>query len=725
MCWRSNASTVEEGDTPFPNPLNPDFKLAGEVKLLEACPSLNSLTALAPPEFQRGERLRTGQVYNYSVSVRLNLESLSGGDSFVSDNGAVVAVQILVCRLGGGFCSPFIHEEANGRLQSQGIFDPPGRGDSHGGTHTHSRYQLVQVPPEDGPQYDLNIEVPMLVNDAGEYFAIAAVQMYLGDAPEDPPIMRYDMANALVDRQRLIVYQEPLDVLTVSDTVLLISYIAIGLVSSVILYLLVETIKNRDHQVLQLTQGSFLIVFLLAALTVAVSSLLFEPKNDFYCQASFPIVLTSGHLLYAITLGRLWRINAVISPLLAQTLKCKEKGWSHRLMNGLAGLLVACTRRDGSSQKLRKLRTQVAPCQLAALVGLVTLPQVVIQALSIGLQPSFVTIDLNEDQSTGRVICEDGEAVGSSLQYYGIWTFLLLVVMLLCMAQSTSRLPSLFNETRVIYESAVFTLVLLSLGSGVLIVTNDPTTTPAITYLVCVAWSLSIALNTSLRIMMPKLQMVWRNEKIVVSTLISDHARSLRKEGPERKISGLSPPTGLSSMSSQPSSGVDTTYSANSQVHAEDDEEVTPAATEAQHGSSTEGEPPETPVLATTVKTVGSPRPRRNYPNGIVVASDSAPSRILTLKMLDLKEQLASVTERICSGMVVSEDEWANVRDLTEKLGSTFHDDVVFAWEKRKRNVEAQEGDVQEHITSTVRFEPTIRDTPEEEDQLLMAESNV
>jgi hypothetical protein len=93
--------------------------------------------------------------------------------------------------------------------------------------------------------------------------------------------------------------------------------------------------------------------------------------------------------------------------------------------------------------------------------------------------------------------------------------------------------------------------------------------------------------------------------------------------------------------------------------------------------------------------------------------------------MLDLKEQLASVTERICSGMVVSEDEWANVRDLTEKLGSTFHDDVVFAWEKRKRNVEAQEGDVQEHITSTVRFEPTIRDTPEEEDQLLMAESNV
>jgi hypothetical protein len=71
------------------------------------------------------------------------------GNAFVSDEGPVIAVQIILCKL-DSFCSPYIHEEANARLRAQDHLHRE-RGDSHGGTHTHSGYNFFKVPPEDGP----------------------------------------------------------------------------------------------------------------------------------------------------------------------------------------------------------------------------------------------------------------------------------------------------------------------------------------------------------------------------------------------------------------------------------------------------------------------------------------------------------------------------------------------------------------------------------------------
>jgi hypothetical protein len=268
------------------------------------------------------------------VSITLNIGSL-GGSVFVSDEGPLVAVQILLCKLGDGFCSPFIHEEANARLAAQGIFESAGEGESHGGTHTHSGFHFFKVSPEDGPIYNLEANIPYQENIAGDFFAVASVQMYIGEG--ETATVRYDMANALLKDQRLISYQDPADIKVVSNTVLIVSHGAIGIVALVILFLLVETIKNRNHQVLMLTQGYFLIVFLVAALVMTIASFLFEPKSDLYCNASFTIVLASAQLLYAITLGRLWRINAVISPLLMKTLR-QKKGWPSRLMDALSSV---------------------------------------------------------------------------------------------------------------------------------------------------------------------------------------------------------------------------------------------------------------------------------------------------------------------------------------------------------------------------------------------------
>jgi hypothetical protein len=60
-----------------------------------------------------------------------------------------------------------------------------------------------------GRAYNLDLTIPMQVNTAGDYYVIAAVQMYIGEAPEEPAAMRYDMANAFPLDQQLLTYQDP------------------------------------------------------------------------------------------------------------------------------------------------------------------------------------------------------------------------------------------------------------------------------------------------------------------------------------------------------------------------------------------------------------------------------------------------------------------------------------------------------------------------------------
>jgi hypothetical protein len=581
---------------------------------------------------------------------------------------------------------------------------------------------LIKVSPEDGPVHNLSITIPMQVNTAGDYFAVSSAQIYVGEAPGEPATMRYDMTNALLPfDQRLLTYQEPASIKVIPDSILIVSYVAIGLVSLVILFLLVETIKNRNHQVLQLTQGYFLIVFLVAALVMVVSSFLLEPKNDFYCNACFPIILTSGQLLYAITLGKLWRINAVISPLLIKTLR-QKKGFTRRMMESL--MSVVGLNIQPSKQSTKNLRKQISHWQLALVVALFTLPQAFIQVLAVVLQPQSLSIEFNDDESQGRVKCDSGFDMKSSLQDYGLWIFLLLVFLLLFMAHMTSQLPSLFNESKDIYESTLISVVILILGFGVVIVSDDPTTSPAARYLVSVVGTLSIAANTSLRIMLPKLRMVWRNEKVVFFKLVSDHAKIIRDNDARYANSADTNciATDLTPQEREPSTiTLHSTTHSNSIELADEmekdsdkdydqsdtsvfdldadglvgeavEEDSSPISSSEfarpsvsplpPPGSSSRPKPLNEKSFRQSVASL--PSRTRSLSSKILVHCDETPARRLVLKMVHLQEELTAVNDRIISGVAVSEEEWRSVRDLIGTLESTFHDDVDFAWEKKK-----------------------------------------
>ncbi|KAL3936930.1 MAG: hypothetical protein SGARI_002350, partial [Bacillariaceae sp.] len=115
ICWSSFASATGQDGIPFPNgELVEDFSVATQVNLAPACPNGTWLEAFAPAEFlEDGFRPRTGVFYEYTIKASIDLDELSGLN-IVSDEGGRVAIGVVACdSTRAGFCSPFVHEQAN------------------------------------------------------------------------------------------------------------------------------------------------------------------------------------------------------------------------------------------------------------------------------------------------------------------------------------------------------------------------------------------------------------------------------------------------------------------------------------------------------------------------------------------------------------------------------------------------------------------------------------
>ena len=386
----------------------------------------------------------------------------------------------------------------------------------------------------------------MIVNHPGEYFVIGTVQLYTGVNGSNA--FRWDMANALssTGTGRYLLYQDPPVVHQVSDIVLIISYVAIGIAGAVLLFLIFQTLRHRDHQVLQLSQADFLLVFLLSALLATICTFLLVPKNDVYCRISYPIIIIPIQLMYAITVGRMWRIHAVISPLLLEHLNKGRPGITQRFVQAITfvsfrlhNLFYVCARRTEMIRKgSQGAKQQISQFQLALVVTLFTLPQAILQMVTLLVQPQELIVDFNDDESVGRYTCSVDVSTGRYLLMYSLLLLFLLVIILLVMAHSSRKLPSLFNETHVIYDSTFLSLVLLLLGLAVIVLTDHPGTSPDVKYLVQLVLILSITLNPAVRIMLPKLNMVWKNETVIVSKLVTDHHRKAREKAAERGSGG-------------------------------------------------------------------------------------------------------------------------------------------------------------------------------------------
>lgn len=506
------------------------------------------------------------------------------------------------------------------------------------------------------------------------------------------PEFRYDIANAM-EGERFVQYQDPPVILELSDGVALASYITIAFSCIILLLLLGQIIKNRNHQVLKLGQVNFLIAFIGTSLMAICGTLFLNPKSDIWCQLSQPMVLIPLQVFYSITLGRLWRIHAVISPLLKKRLQGqRESRWSMTyLFNTIGNLCCPCL------QTQDKLRREINESAVTKVVALGTMPQVVLQVIKLFTQPEAKMIEFNEDQSMGRCICGDGMKEMQSLSNYSIILLLVLIAILLCMAHVARALPSLLNESRVIYETTLGTVILLILGFGLVIVTDAPTTSPDVNYLLMTIIVISSTLNCVLRIVIPKLQLVWAGKEVLVSQLVEDHRHSLQK----KEVTKSSVEYNVSGLDADTSRYNSSVVSFHEKSEREDGDHAMPEESPTIVGVSEHTETENDASSGTTSRTsqrlwldavdedkeVGIVLPtldeqpimkperqlsrqlsRQQSKKVMKVTSGKPPSKALVIRMLDLQQQLDRVNQQIMTGMSVDPKEWEAVQKLNTRL---------------------------------------------------------
>ena len=422
-------------------------------------------------------------------------------------------LQVVLCDLRStGFCSPFVNFQTD---RSNNVT----YGDLADANHIDSQSIRIQVNPRELQNF--RVDVPVRVNKSGIFSVLAEVVFFLSNEALYPNAVYVgSVTNIPLDKfAQVTEFLNGPEISETSRRSEIASYVLIGLSGCVMLFLLFQTFKHRKNQVLMLSQGLFLIAMLFSGLVGMVGSIFFNPKNDLYCNMLGPMLLIPVHVFYSIILARLWRIHAVMSPLLLLTLE-RAPSFSTRMVNIL--------NRATTCHDRKKLHRKVTDGQLARVVALWASPQIILQILRWVLTPDEVVIVYNEDLSKGMPVCS-GIYQGNAPEVLSGVFLVVQFIMMWILARQSQDLPSLFNEASVIFDVTLVSLIILTVAAVVIAMTRNTTMNPNVQYTIGVLAALAMVLNTSLKLVLPKLRMVWRGETIVVNKLFADHNRERRE----------------------------------------------------------------------------------------------------------------------------------------------------------------------------------------------------
>ena len=387
-------------------------------------------------------------------------------------------------------------------------------GDRHGDNHIDSEFIRISISSNQLQSFETS--VPVRVNEPGTFSVVAGLEFFLSNTTAtSEPVYLATIANVPI-QDNIVQYQNEPNILYTTANAEIVSYAMIGLVGSIMLYLLYYTVKYRKEQALLLAQGYFLIAMLCTGIVTIVGTLFFNPKNDLYCKLFGPMLILPAYVFFSIILARLWRIHAVISPLLLLTLE-REESLVVRACN-FVNRITTC------SGDPKKLRRKVTNAQLARVVLLLASPQIIVQVLALALNQNELTVQFDDTMTNGSVICdailnygwpEVCSAVLMALQFAFMWI----------LARQSRDLPSLFNEAAVIFDVTLVSVILMAVCVIVMVMINGPTTSPDIQYIIGVLGTLAVIMNASVKLVLPKLRMVWRGDIIVVTKLLADHQK--------------------------------------------------------------------------------------------------------------------------------------------------------------------------------------------------------
>lgn len=199
VCWvTANAQTIRISDNEFnfskadgnltllDNNLANNFYVFSDpaITLLPQCPKGINLHGYTPSDIRQiqGEMtLQTKKSVDFNIKATIDMSGVEGMQLF-SDKFryTTLQVQIILCLTSVvAFCSPYVHEHADARMDQLGMSGMQVEtGDLHGGTHVHAYGVFLPVDLSNAGgntsamKTDIDVMVPVLVTAPGDFFAI-------------------------------------------------------------------------------------------------------------------------------------------------------------------------------------------------------------------------------------------------------------------------------------------------------------------------------------------------------------------------------------------------------------------------------------------------------------------------------------------------------------------------------------------------------------------------
>ena len=302
----------------------------------------------------------------------------------------------------------------------------------------------------------------------------------------------------------------------------------------------VLVLKYRQHPAIQLAQGTFLSVLALASAIGGICTFTFLEESDVFCTMRLPTVSFALNLIGAILVARLWRVSVTLSGAMqigAQQGKASIRSSLHQTSTNCLDLLVKvlshiarakfskavkcfkCNRcsKETSHQHSSNFRTTANAAESSQLVTFLIFPQLVIIVVTNAIDPPLSELIIDESENVGQYQCErDFEWVRTVSAAFTAINYCLAVIL----AWKGKELPSFFNETGAIFNSAWVLLITLFVNVVVQTTSDNGGVDPNLSVFVNVISALISFSFLIYIIVLPKLWRAIRNEKIVLGDIL-------------------------------------------------------------------------------------------------------------------------------------------------------------------------------------------------------------
>jgi hypothetical protein len=499
------------------------------------------------------------------------------------------------------------------------------------------------------PSKDDNYTDLYLTMGARPFFFVGQAVVPLGLTTEGEQV-RLDIAQTVPSK--VVYVSPPPEIAVVGNRTKIVLAVVIAITGTFALACFVAIVVYRQHAMMRLAQAPFLAVMAAACLVQIVFSFTHLPIQDGYCRWRGPLVQLPIALVGAVLVGRVWRVYGTLSTVqrLGRTTSStvgsssssettKKKPWVDTYVVGcldalaripytllsLSSVVCRCkkNKESGIRRRPRKsIRSAVTAEETWCLIGMLILPQVVLQIYAALHENAQLVTELNELGTMGRVVCGN---VDHWIALVGTGISCCLYLLAVIMAWLSRDLPFCFNEKDPIFHAATISAIITAMSMAVAQVIDDPSTSPSAVVLLQSIVSIGIAVTVLVLLVWPKIHRAWSGQTVIMSQLLS---------------------SGTSNASNSNSSEA-TTASVTRPKHQEEEEEEE----EEEEGISS-------PTINNTTTTW-------NEHEALPVHIES--------QIWNLQMTFRSVTEKCGNGCTLSKTEWHQLQESIQQLHTDIH----------------------------------------------------